>query len=213
MVILLRCSGSRGQVARRDRRVIISSAGPVRPQPPRRRGLDDGAPDLRAAAPSPPRASLGLAMEPLVQLFDAASQLGGVVVDDPRAHVQCPDQGGVDPRGAPVRRRELLEQLRVQRGAVGLHTECLPTTSEETAAGVRLATPKSTTPTATAYPFAGPAPAARLYTTMADTIPSDHCSGGVMKEPGMEASDVELADYYDEHRDPAAWGPAQPVSP
>lgn len=34
-----------------------------------------------------------------------------------------------------------------------------------------------------------------------------------MKEPGMEASDVELASYHDKHRDPAAWGPAQPVTP
>ena len=33
-----------------------------------------------------------------------------------------------------------------------------------------------------------------------------------MKEPGLEASDVELATYYDEHHDPSAWGPAEPVS-
>lgn len=33
-----------------------------------------------------------------------------------------------------------------------------------------------------------------------------------MKEPGPEASDVELADHYDEHRDPAAWGPEEPAS-
>jgi hypothetical protein len=31
-----------------------------------------------------------------------------------------------------------------------------------------------------------------------------------MTEPGPEATEAELADYYDRHRDLSAWGPPQP---
>jgi hypothetical protein len=30
-------------------------------------------------------------------------------------------------------------------------------------------------------------------------------------EPGPEATDAELADYYDHHRDLAAWGASEPL--
>ncbi len=42
--------------------------------------------------------------------------------------------------------------------------------------------------------------------------PANHCMGAIMTEPGTAATDVALADYYDQHRDHPGWGEPRPAA-